>query len=143
MPATITPLCPKTAPAPPTTDDDVCAAMSVWEDMLTAKATGEPEFTAMLTLWARIGTSAMGAKAFTIGRFANAVWNGLDEDTRDMLAPFDWEFVPALLRSIEFTTPGVVLAPVAMAVEAMTTKAIERAAQYALSVKHQNEGRTV
>jgi hypothetical protein len=89
----------------------------------------------MLTLWGAIGTAAMRAKAFTIGRFANAVWNGLDDDAQDLLAPFDWEFVPALLRSIEFTTHGVLLPPVAMAVEAMATKGTERAAQYAHAVK--------
>ena len=125
MPATITPLCPKTAPAPPTTD----AAMSVWEDMLTAKATGEPEFTAMLTLWARIGTPAMRAKAFTIGRFANAVWNGLDEDTRDVLAPFNWEFVPAFLRTVDFDGPRVSLPKIDTAIAAMRAEALARAAQ--------------
>ena len=129
MPATITPLCPKTAPTPPTTDDDVYAAMSVWEDMLTAKATGEPEFTAMLTLWARIGTPAMRAKAFTIGRFSNAVWNGLDEDTRDMLAPFDWEFVPAFLRTVDFDGPRVSLPKIDTAIAAMRAEALARAAQ--------------
>ena len=130
MTATITPLCPKTAMAPPTTDDDVYAAMSVWEDMLAAKASGDPDFTAMLTLWGRIGTVAMRAKAFTIARFANAVWARLDDDAQVMFEPFDWEFVPALLRTIEFTTHGVLLPPVMMAAETMTTKAAARAAQY-------------
>ena len=136
MCATTIPFCRSIPPRQSlTTDDDVYAAMSVWEDMLAAKATGDSEFTAMLTLWGAISTVAMRAKAFTIGRFANAVWSRLDQDAQIMFEPFDWKFVPALLRSIEFTTHGVLLPPVSTAAETMTAKAAERAAQYAHAVE--------
>ena len=71
----------------------------------------------------------MREKAFELGKLANAVWAALDDDAHDMFAPFDWEFVPAFLRSIVFDSADLPLPRIETTVETMQAKAAERAAE--------------
>jgi len=123
MSATITPLAqnPTDVRPPP---DPAYAAMCVWEDMLAIKTSTDPERKAFLTLWERLGTEAMRTRALAIAEIAEAVWNALDDDARDMLAPFDWEFVPTLVRSINFEAPYPSLPTVESAMATMQAKAL-------------------
>ncbi len=110
-----------------TADDNAYAAMCVWEDMLVIKANDDPKPEGLLNLWERIGTHQMREKTLELSKFANAVWAALDADARDMFAPFDWEFVPALLRTIVFDY--LPIPKVEAAVETMQAKAAVRAAE--------------
>jgi hypothetical protein len=86
--------------APTAADDDAYAAMCVWREMPAIKAKDDSEPDGLLNIWERIGRRQMREKSFELGKLANAVWAALDDDTHDMFAPFDCEFVPAFLRTI-------------------------------------------
>ncbi len=115
--------------APKTADDDAYAAMCVWEEMLAIKAKDDSEPDGLLNIWERIGRRQMREKAFELGKLANAVWAALDDDAHDMFVPFDWEFVPAFLRTIVFESADLTLPRIETAVETMQAKAAERAAE--------------
>jgi hypothetical protein len=90
------------------TQDDAYAGLCVWEEMLAVKARNAPERRNLLRHWERVGTCALRRAALSLGRFANTVWRALDDDLREALEPFDWEFVPAFLRMFAFDGDEVV-----------------------------------
>jgi hypothetical protein len=87
---------------------------------MTALPASSISWNGMGTYWIR----GIRAAAFEIGKFANGVWDALDDETRDKLASFDWEFVPALLRTIDFDGPYLSPPKLDAAIAAMKAKPV-------------------
>jgi hypothetical protein len=109
------------------TNGDAYAALCIWEEMLAIKARNAPEHRDLLRHWERVGTYAMRTEALSLGGFANAVWRALDDELREALEPFDWEFVSALVTTIGFDTHEFGLPPVESAVADLSILAATRA----------------
>ena len=123
------PHCGSPASNPAPVSDDAYAAMCVWEELLSIREREDENRAGLLSLWNTTGTHGMRATAFAIGRFVNAVWNALDEDARAEFAPFDWEFVPALLQTIDFDCLYLNLPRVETAIETMRERELARAVE--------------
>lgn len=109
------------------THDDAYAALCVWEEMLAIKARNAPEDKTLLHHWDRVGTCALRRAARLLGGFANAVWSDLDDELREALEPFDWEFVPALVATIGFDAHDFCLPSVESTIADLKSLAATRA----------------
>jgi hypothetical protein len=129
------------APAldPRSLSSDVYAALCVWEELLSLRDRHDAP-AGLSNLWTTKGTHWMRASAFEIGRFANAIWDALDEASRDRLSPFDWEFIPALLGAIDFEDFLITAPSIETAIAAMRTKAAPPPAEYAALAATRIEG---
>lgn len=81
------------------TRDEIEAALCLWEAMLEVR---NGRFTSehwINVQWEEMGTVHMRHWAISAAAYLGKVWNAapMTDDTRDMLSPFDWEFVPAVL----------------------------------------------
>ena len=69
-------------------------ALAVWECMVERAGNGiewlEP-------LFSDYGTVHMRHYAIAVAPYLDKVWNALDDDQQESLAPFDWEFIPRCL----------------------------------------------
>jgi len=82
------------------------AVACIWECLLEWKET-EPNILA--ALWEEKGTVEMRHKAISLAEFVLDVWDGLGGDAAidDLdLIPYDWQFVPAVLRLVDWTEGG-------------------------------------
>ena len=73
----------------------------------------------------------MRSSAFEIGKFANAVWEALDDEVRDRLSPFDWEVIPALLGMIDFADLTMMAPTIETAIAGIRAKATPPGAECA------------
>lgn len=95
------------------------AALCLWEAMLDVNMQGwsrdpenenRDETAAPLTgnhaglyrAWLDYGTVEMRHAAIGLADFMLRVWDSMSETERETLVPYDWEFVPAFLRQIEW-----------------------------------------
>lgn len=92
-------------------DLDVEAALCLWEAMLDAKSQSQPapmapadneNVAAMRIAWGETGTATMRDHARTLSRYVLAVYDAIKPDSLDGFA-YDWEVVPAILATIEWT----------------------------------------
>lgn len=86
------------------TASEVHAALAVWEEMCDRRRMGdEMEWAApMHELWDSTGASEMRDLAAAIGKRVEAAWCSLSEDQHDSCGAFDWEFVPAIIRRLDW-----------------------------------------
>lgn len=79
------------------------AALCVWEEInertLLSKA---GEHSRLKRVRESYGSYALRAESVRIGCAAERVWEMLDEETRDQLGAFDWEFIPQYLSLCEW-----------------------------------------
>lgn len=76
------------------------AVACLWEAML------EGRYAALRALWDNFGTVEMRHTAIALADDVLKVWDCMTEDEREKCVPYDWEFVPAFLRRIEFHNTG-------------------------------------
>lgn len=81
------------------------AAMCLWEAMLE----GRDSLRVLDEVWQDVGTVQMRHFAIELSPYVCQVWDTLSEDERESCIPYDWEFVPALLKHIEWENHRPVL----------------------------------
>jgi hypothetical protein len=94
-----------------TMDTSICeAAMCLWEAMLDEyREEGKPGHEWALPLharWDQWGTCEMRHVCIALAPIAERVWEAVRETgEEDHLVPYDWEFIPAFLRRVQFNEP--------------------------------------
>ena len=84
------------------TEDQVDAALCVWEELLSRISDFKPEsYTGLEAFKDQNGTCTLRQQAVGLGVWVEQAWLLIDEDVRDCYA-FDWELVPALLDLVEW-----------------------------------------
>ncbi|MBU0801367.1 MAG: hypothetical protein KKA05_10270 [Alphaproteobacteria bacterium] len=78
------------------------AALCIWEWMQENRDGPSPASRAIEARWQRLGTVEMRHAAIQLAPWVLAVWDALDDDTRDSLAPYDWEGVPRILAHVDW-----------------------------------------
>ncbi|MER9605379.1 hypothetical protein [Mesorhizobium sp. M0243] len=92
------------------TEADCEAAMCLWEAMLVEyREEGKPGHEwaePMHARWDQWGTSEMRHDCIALAPIAERVWQIVRETgEEDHLVPFDWEFIPAFLRRVQWISP--------------------------------------
>lgn len=84
------------------------AGLCVWEEMLARETQrdGTEWAKPMLAMWKEYGTCDMRDIARELAPLVEAGWLSGTDDDRDGVGPFDWEFVPAFLSRIVWTSEG-------------------------------------
>ena len=80
------------------TRDHMEACACLWEAMLNADGS-DPVITATFR---NFGTVHMRLLAVDLSNLVLAVYETVTEDEREEIGPFDWEFVPGVLRQIDW-----------------------------------------
>lgn len=99
------------------------AALCIWEELLEAR----PSTPDLDHFWDRVGTARMRHYAMGLSAYVVALWEALDGCTKDDLAPFDWEYVPAALGLVRWGSRGPELPTQDDAVARMMVRAAELA----------------
>lgn len=81
--------------------DTYRTALTVWEEMLAIREREPPAMSDFQAAWTIGGTCAMRGHVEAIARWANDVWARIPEDKQPV--PFDWEFIPAVLRYVDWS----------------------------------------
>ena len=79
--------------------DQIDAAMCSWEAMLLLRE----EIPALDEQWKWLGSTIMRHKAIEVGDIVLQLWDMMDDIDRNCFDPFDFEFVPAVVRQIDWS----------------------------------------
>jgi hypothetical protein len=104
------------------------AALCIWEEIIerTAKRR-DSEHAALIAYRKNCGTGALRHESITLAAYCLAVYDLLPEHARDGY-PYDWEIIPAILDTIDWSIgPQALLAP-AVAAAVVTRADIQHAA---------------
>jgi hypothetical protein len=82
-------------------DEEVDAALCVWEWMLDQRAT----HVELRRAWDDCGSASMRSECVQLGRTVEQIYQLIDEELRGTYL-FDWEVVPAIMAQAVFLTEG-------------------------------------
>ena len=74
------------------------AALCIWESMLESRK----DVPALDAVWKNWGTVEMRQTAIALADPAIEAWQALAAHEQEDCAPFDWEFIPAFVRRVDW-----------------------------------------
>ncbi len=86
------------------TDDEVVTAMMIWEGMIDQRE-NIPD---LQSRWEAVGTASMRDIVPPLVDAFDSLWGEMSDDGHDLMAPFDWEFVPWLLHQMDWGGGGAI-----------------------------------
>lgn len=87
------------------------ASLCLWEAMLEDRH----PIPDLDKIWTEQGTVTMRHYAIGLADEVLATWDLLTEDQQQDLIPYDWEFVPAFLKHVDWSTGRPIADPVQIA----------------------------
>lgn len=94
------------------------ASLCLWEAMLESRES----LPALDRTWLLQGTVQMRHHAIDLADEVLATWDLLTEDQQQELTPYDWEFVPAFLRCVDWSTGNPIATPEVIALQLVEGK---------------------
>lgn len=78
------------------------AAICVWANMADALVTN----TSLRAAWNKSSSAAMRRTAIDLAEVARSAWHAMSIDEQQACIPYDWGFIAAFVRSVEWNPEG-------------------------------------